>query len=236
MDFHAIFVRAMFYFPKGESKMKVCLSFALSCLLVSGVFAQPGENLAPVKDGDKIAYKYVVYGEKGKELFAEKTIDLPAIVTFSGKDYTIKYQTGRVETYTGQHINISQVSRGKPYTFPSEEQFLWQPKDFSAGKKDPVTYLVQSTVPGCAIIKNTLPDVNVETGVRVIKVQGVEKQVPVQIVTYKGNWSGSCGRGNYDAMIVYSPDLNFIVEKREVSYLPSGFLSMGYARLIDSLN
>ncbi len=216
--------------------MRFYLSLAFLCLFVTSASAQSGDNLAHVKDGDKIAYKYVVYGEKGKELFAEKTIDLPAIVTFSGKDYTIKYQTGRVETYTGQHVNISQVSRGKPYTFPSEEQFLWQPKDFSAGKKDPVTYLVQSTVPGCAIIKNTLPDVNVESGVRVIKVQGVEKQFPVQIVTYKGNWSGSCGRGNYDAMIVYSPDLNFIVEKREVSYLPSGFLSMGYARLIDSLN
>ena len=198
------------------------------------VFAQQAMEIPAVKEGDKLVIKYIVYGEKGRELVEQSTSDLPASVSFFDNGYSVNYKAGRVETYNNQHTLLSFKSRGKVTDYPSEQQFNWFPKDFSVGKKDPVSYSVNNNE--CPNVKNTFPDVTVEQGVRSLRLQGVEKQVPVQVLTFKGKWSGSCGTGNFETVVVYSQQLNFILERKSLNYLPNGFLYAGEARIVTSLN
>ena len=214
--------------------MKNLLISLLLSLFIPSIFAQPSSDIAPIKDGDNVVYKYIVYGEKGRDIVEASSNDLPATVLFSGTGYSVKYRAGRVESYSSQHVQLTVLSRGKLTVYSPEEQFQWFPKDFSAGKKDPVAYDVQSTE--CSKVKNTFPDVTVEPGTRNLKIQGVEKQVPVQIISYKGKWSGSCGSGNFVNVIVFSQELNFVVERKSLNYLPNGFLYQGEGRILHTLN
>ncbi len=214
--------------------MKYLFAIAAFVLGTVGAFAQ--SELSQVKGGDKLVYKYVVYGERGREIFEDKTSELPATFVVTEKGYAIRYKAGRVEQYDERHTLQSVFSRGTLYPYSPEEQFRWMPKDLTVGKKEETSYLVPSKE--CSGVKNTFPDVSVQEGERKLIVQGVERTIQVLVLTYKGKWSGSgsCGSGRFETTVVFSKELNLVLEKKSLNFLPTGFLYAGEARIVLSIN
>lgn len=214
---------------------KLALSVIVFFSIMVSSFAQTTvDDIQPVKDGDRLGIKYTVFDEKGKgEIFEKSSQNRQATFSVNTDGYIIKYDDGRIETYDNTHTIIKLLSGGKTTEFKQNEQITTIPKDLSIGKKEGFTYWSN---PACGPTKITFDNIFVEEGIRVLKIKGVEKQIPVQIINHKGKWSCS-GEGRQELIIVFSKQLKLILERKLLSFdRQDKLFPFSDSRKIESIN
>lgn len=101
--------------------------------------------------------------------------------------------------------------------------------------KREVKYGYTTTTGACGRVEVTLTSTGKDIMYSLVQ-QGAAKEVPAVEVNFEGKWSASCGIGKQTLKAVYSPALDLLLAYETMNYLPNGFLYVGSAWSLKSLN
>ncbi len=197
-----------------------------SLIFVShGAFAQ-AESSMQVKTGDKLTADVLRYGMRGTELYAETTTTVTAKIVVSAEGRIVTYSSGRIEKSDSAHTIIEvKTADGQIQKVPDDRLFRWMPvgNDFASMKKLKETFQASNNCGGGS------GTVEYEITPKEIKyklmISGKETEIKAVELLMNRQWSaGRCGIGKQVRRIVYSPDLDAVLETDYLNYLPNGVL------------
>lgn len=206
----------------------------ISCLTA---IASQAQELKPYKTGDKITSEAIVLGTRGREVFNEAISMVESQVASNEESYTFKSSLGSI-TYARKTHQVLEIEneRGKRPT-PESQRLAWMPLSRDFTKPYQVTQDFQATQNcGGGIGKATYEGLG-KPGKFKVKVSGVDIEVDIVEVTLEGKWQvGPCGSGRQVVRIVYSPQLDQVLENDFRNFLPNGFLNSGRISKTLSIN
>jgi hypothetical protein len=214
------------------------VSTALASVLTfaSAVHAQTA-SIAKIKDGDKIKMTYSRYDTRGREIYAASTDVFDTHVTVTATDKTYTWLTPlATTTYAREtHATIERIAPdGKKDVVPEKEQFKWFPPAGDFSKLTSGEVGIRNQQCGAGVYKYTASS---QSAKYKLMVAGQQQELDVQDVTLKGRWNfANCGSGDQVFRFVYSPQLDFMLERDVKSFLPNGFLSTGNVYKVTSVN
>lgn len=207
------------------------LSFGL--LLCSQADAQ---EVSKIKAGDKLVYETVTYNSRGREVVVDSTRSLQATVTEAEGSYTVKSDLGTM-TYlrAGHVITFRDIPNFPSEPVPEAQRVSWLPLNGDFSKPYGGSFVIAN--PNCGLGKMTF-EATAKPAKYTLMVAGKSTELDVQEIQVDGKWmlSGQCGSGKQVEKIVYSPVLDFIMERDSKSYLPNGFLNRGNGNKLKSIN
>jgi hypothetical protein len=192
-------------------------------------------SVAKIKHGDTIKISFSRYDTRGREIYAASTELMDSQVSATDKNYTWSSPLG-VSTHAREtHAMLERTTPdGKKEIVPEKEQFKWFPVGGDFSKLLPGEAVIRNTQCGEGTFKYTSSS---QAAKFKLMVAGKEQELDVQDVTLKGRWNfPRCGSGDQVMRFVYSPQLDFIVERDLKSFLPNGFLSSGNVYKITAVN
>jgi hypothetical protein len=200
--------------------------------ITSSAHAQTVEK---VKDGDKIKIASSRYDTRGREVYLASTEELDSSVSATEKNYVWSSPLGATTYVRETHVAIERTAPdGKKDTFSDARQLKWFPAGGDFSKLLPGEQAIRNPRCGDGTFKYTASS---QPAKFKLNVRGKEHELDVQEVTLKGRWSfSSCGTGDQLIKLVYSPQLDFLVERDQKSFQPNGFLSNGTLIRVSSIN
>jgi hypothetical protein len=202
--------------------------------LGSGASAQTA-SIAKVKDGDKIKVAFSRYDTRGREVYVASTENMDSSVSATDKNYSWSFPAGSTSYVRDTHVAIERTAAdGKKETFTDAQQLKWFPAGGDFSKLMPGEQAIRNPRCGEGTFKYTASG---QAAKFKLSIAGKEQELDVQDVTLKGRWSlGSCGSGEQVMRFVYSPQLDFVVERDTKTFQSNGFLFNGNQSKVTAVN
>jgi hypothetical protein len=211
---------------------------ALLCL--AGLFgfistAAVAQDLPKIKAGDKIMSQFITYGTKGREVVVENTQLIEVRMTQTDNTYTLSNPLGSAVYSRAGHVTLERESPSGKAVVPENQRFNWMPPGGDWSK--PYSGSFQINNPNCGLGKMSFEAV-AKPAKFTVTVSGKPVELDVQDVQITAKWQlpGSCGSGTQPEKFVYSPQLDFILERDSKVYGSNGFLIRGTSLKIQSIN
>lgn len=175
---------------------------------------------------------------RGREPYVAGTTPATAEIQVSPDGRIITYSTGRIEKFDANHTLIERTSQGKTQSIAEDHRLRWMPpgRDFRSSRVvTEITPAAQSCGPGLAkMVYEAVP----REGSYKLMIAGKEAAVKSIEFHLNGKWTaGSCGTGKQVRKIIYSPDLDIVLESEVLNYYPDGiFLFFGNGARLKSIN
>jgi hypothetical protein len=201
--------------------------------LSTGVQAQ---SLQKIKDGDKLNYTIADYVAKGRDVVLEA--DRPLAVSISEKDatYTLKSELSTTLYQRKNHaVQWRETPQGVKTEVPSEQQFNWMPPQGDFSKPWSVSFV--TTHPQCGNGKVT-HEATAKPIKYVVQMGGKATELAVFEASFVGKWdfNNHCRSGKQLERWVYSPELDFVLERDQQNFNAQGFLNRGNNVKLKSVN
>jgi hypothetical protein len=216
--------------------MKTIRSVSMIATIAAlSILPAQAQGLQKVKAGDKITVEAVTYGAKGREVVVDSTRMLDVSMTQTDTSYTLSSELGRTTYQRNGHVVIErETSAGKTVT-AENQRFNWMPPGGDWSK--PYTGNLVITHPSCGLGKLSF-EASAKPSKYTVQIAGQAKELDVQEVLISGKWfyGGNCGNGVQTERFVFSPDLDWILERDNKTFLGNGFLNRGSAIKTKSIN
>lgn len=212
----------------------VCTALAGMACFVSISHAQTSP-IAKIKDGDKIKVAFSRYDTRGREVYVANTEMLDSSVSATDKNYTWSSSISATTYIRDTHVAVERVMPdGKKEVFADKDQLKWFPAGGDFSKLTPGEQVIRNPRCGEGTFKYTPSS---QAAKYKLTIAGKEQELDVQDVTLKGRWAfGSCGSGEQVIRFVYSPQLDFVLERDLKSFQSNGFLSSGNLLKLTAVN
>lgn len=195
-------------------------------------------DVRPFKTGDKLVSEVIILGTRGREIFNENVSQVEAEVTASPDSYTFKTAQG-MNTFSrkGHFLIEAENAQGKR-VIPESYRLQWMPPSTETSKPYAVTHEFRATQNcGSGIGKNIYEAV-VKPAKAKVKIKGVDQELDVVVVELEGKWQipGPCGSGRAYGKLIYSAQLDQVLETDFRNFQPNGFLNFGRISRTLSIN
>jgi hypothetical protein len=194
-------------------------------------------DIRPYRTGDKIVSEVIMLGVRGREIFNETTTLNEFEITSTPDSYSLKSASGTNTFARKGHFLLEQENERGKRVIPDSQRLKWMPPNGDLSKP----YLVSSEFVaaqncGGGIGKTTYEAIAKPSKFK-IKIKGVEQELDVITVDLDGKWqAGSCGSGKASTKIVYSSQLDQVLENDNRNFQPNGFLNFGRISRTVSIN
>jgi hypothetical protein len=198
-------------------------------LVVLALFAQAQEiDIRPFRTGDKIVSEIITLGVRGREVFNETTSQIESDITATQDTYTLKSSLGSSTFARQGHFLLEQENDRGKRVIPDTQKLRWMPPSSDLSKPYSVSNEFVATQNCGGGIGKATYETTAKPAKFKMKIKGVEKELDVLVVDLEGKWqAGSCGTGRQAVKIVYSPQMDQVLENDFRNFLPNGFLNSG---------
>jgi hypothetical protein len=215
-------------------KTLLCLVSQLSfiCSMSTTVMAQ---DVPKVKAGDKIMGQFITYGTKGREVVVENTQSLEIKMTQADNTYTLSTSQGSAIYSRAGHVTLERESAAGKVVVAENQRFNWMPPGGDWSK--PYSGSFQINNPNCGLGKMSF-EATAKPAKFTATVSGRPMELDVQEVQVNAKWQlpGNCGFGTQPEKFVYSPQLDFVLERDTKVFGSNGFLIRGTSFKLQSIN
>jgi hypothetical protein len=214
-----------------RTKTLLCLAGLFGFISIA-VIAQ---ELPKIKAGDKIMSQFITYGTKGREVVVENTQSIEVRMTQADNTYTLSSSLGSTVYSRTGHITLERENASGKTVVPENQRFNWMPPGGDWSK--PFSGSFQINNPNCGLGKMSF-DAVPKPAKFTVTVSGKPVELDVQEVQFAAKWQlpGNCGFGTQPEKIVYSPQLDFVLERDSKVYGSNGLLIRGTSLKIQSIN
>jgi len=211
----------------GIRRKYLCTLVALMCSIASA------QTVAPIKSGDKLGYEILRHGSRGSEIFVASATPVSADVVVSPEGRTVTFSSGRVDKYDASHALTQRTANGKTQDWTGKHLLAWLPKDRASRAKFEVGHVLPPNFCGEVDVAYvaTPSDVTYQ-----VAISGTEVSLKAVQYLMEGRWRGTCGSGRQVLRIVYSPDLDAVLESESLNFHPTSFLNVGNGVRLKAVN
>lgn len=215
--------------------MKIANRLLYVCAVAGFSMLAQAQSVPKIKDGDKLAVDFSTYDTRGREVYVAKIDKIDTSVSMQEKTYTLTSPISTTIYQRGTHMITDRAMPGAAMQpVPERQRFNWFPAGGDFSKVQSGTVGIQNQRCGEGSFKYDATTVPVKFK---ISIAGQAMELSGQEVTLKGKWVyGSCGTGDQVIRYIYSPELDFVVERDLKVYLPNGFLSAGNNTRVTAIN
>jgi hypothetical protein len=209
-------------------------SWIAALLCVCQVGLASAQQLERVKSGANLAYDLIRYDTRGREVYVSSTTPITAEVLVSAEGRTLTYSTGRIEKFDVEHTLVERTVQGQTQRIGGKQLLKWMPdgRDYKSVRKVTESYEVRQ----CGMVDLEYESTPKEA-IYKVAIAGKEADLKVIEFVLNGKWTGgSCGTGKQTRRIVYSPELDMVVETEFLTYLANGILNVGNGIRLKSVN
>ncbi len=203
--------------------------FALLPLICSAACMQAHAQIAKIKDGDKFTTAATDYIAKGSDAALDSDNERKIASSFSEKEgiYTTQSDLGGSTVNRKTHTLIARENaQGVKTEIAPEQQYNWMPPggDFSK----PWTTSIAISNANCGKGKVT-HEASAKPVKYTLQVAGKPVELAAVEIHFNGKWdyNNHCRSGKQLERYVFSPELDFIVERDFQLYDARGFLMRG---------
>jgi hypothetical protein len=211
-----------------------CAALLSAFTMVPSAQAQAAA-VAKVKDGDKIKVAFSRYEAKGREVAVANTDMLDSSVSVNDKNYSWVSPLSTTTYVRDTHLAIERVlPNGTKEVFAEKDLLKWFPAGGDFSKLVAGEHVIRNQRCGEGTFKYTPSHQSVKYK---LGIAGKEQEIDAHEVTLKGKWTfASCGSGDQVMKFVYSPQLDFVLERDVKSFLANGILNSGNQVKILAIN
>jgi hypothetical protein len=215
-------------------------AITLACIAAASTFAiatsaQAQDSTLKIKDGDKIKIAYSRYDVRGREVYVANTEAMDTSVSATDKNYTWASPLATTTYVRDTHVAFERIApNSAKETFPDKEQLKWFPTGGDFSKLAAGEQVIRNQRCGEGTFKYTPSHQSVKFK---LSIAGKEQEIDAHEVTLKGRWAfASCGSGDQVMRFVYSPQLDFVLERDLKSFLPNGIFNNGNLMKVTAVN
>ncbi|MBS7808178.1 hypothetical protein [Variovorax sp. PCZ-1] len=214
--------------------MKTTRGLITLCVLAGLSALAQAQSVPKIKDGDKLAVDFSTYDTRGREVYVAKVDKIDSSVSMQEKTYTWTSPLSTTIYQRGTHtITDRAPPGGAMQEVPEKQRFSWFPAggDFSKVQSGSVGIHNQRCGEGTFKYEAASAPVKFK-----ISIAGQALELNGQEVTFKGKWTNTCGTGDQVIRYVYSPDLDYVVERDLKVFQPNAILSTGNNVKVTAVN
>lgn len=209
--------------------------FAAVTLAVLSMLVQ-AQSLQKIKEGDKLNYTIADYVGKGRDVSLEAERAFAASISEKADTYTLKSEFSTTLFSRKNHAMLTrETPDGVKTDFSVERQFIWLPPQGDFSK--PWTTSFTTIHPQCGTGKVT-HDVFAKPVKYSLQIAGKATEVAAFEINFVGKWdfNNHCRSGKQLERFVYSPELDFVLERDQQNFNAQGFLNRGNNVKLKSVN
>lgn len=194
------------------------------------------QSVPKVKAGDKIAVEFITYGAKGREVVVDNTRMLNVSKTQTDSTYTLSSEVGTTVYQRSGHVVLERETPAGKTVTAENQRFNWMPPTGDWSK--PYAGSLVITHPNCSGLGKLSFEAAAKPAKYTVQIAGKPTALDVQEVQIAGKWfyGGNCGSGVQNERFVYSPELDWILERDSKGFLSNGLFNRGSATKTKSIN
>lgn len=194
------------------------------------------QSIQKIKDGDKLSYTIADYVAKGREVNLESERTLSVAITEKEATYTLKSELGTTLYQRKNHTaQWRETPQGVKTDFAPEQQFNWMPPQGDFSKSWATSFNITHAQCGSGKVTHEASAKPVKYHVQM---GGKVTEVTVFEINFVGKWdfNNHCRSGKQLERYIYSPELDFVIERDQQSFNAQGFLNRGNNIKLKSVN
>lgn len=204
-------------------------------LAASPILAQT-QSLQKIKDGDRLSYTIADYAGKGREVSLEAERPLASMMIEKGETYALKSELGTTVYQRKNHAMQSrETPEGVKTDFAPERQFNWLPPQGDFSKPWATSFTTVHAQCGTGKVTH---DATAKPVKYTVQIAGKATEIAAFEINFVGKWefNNQCRSGKQLERYVYSPELDFVLERDQQNFNAQGFLNRGNNVKLKSVN